>query len=358
MIASHRQARPQMPKDWCPFCPGSGRVPDGGFDVLRYPNDFPALSQSPPEPDDVSGPLFHVKPAYGRCEVLLYSDRHTATLAGMNDSQVHRITRMWRDCYNELSADPNIQYVFLFENRGDVVGVTMPHPHGQAYGYSYIPAKIQAELEGAAAYAKERGGACVYCDMLEEERRDGRRMLFENEHFSAYVPFFSPLTYGVHVTARRHVRHIGGMTEAELDALGETVRDCAGMYDTLFDAAFPYMMCLYNEPTPAAAAEAAANSTGIAKSTSAMAAEAAANSADRDAGNATGGALRGERAARGARDGFVSHFHVKFFPPMRAADKQQFFASSETGAGAWCNPNCPEEKALELRAAYLKYKGR
>ena len=71
MVASNRQNRPQMPKDWCPFCPGSGKVPDGGFDVLRYPNDFPALMQNPPDPDDVAGGLFETKPAYGRCAGLL-----------------------------------------------------------------------------------------------------------------------------------------------------------------------------------------------------------------------------------------------------------------------------------------------
>ncbi|MDR1061766.1 MAG: galactose-1-phosphate uridylyltransferase [Clostridiales bacterium] len=334
MVASHRQARPQMPKDWCPFCPGSGRVPDGGFDVLRYPNDFPALSQSPPDPDDVAGPLFRVAPAYGRCEVLLYSDRHTATLAGMADGHARKIARMWRECYADLAADPKIKYVFLFENRGDAVGVTMPHPHGQVYGYSYIPAKIQAELDGAAAYAGERGGACLYCDLLAEERRDGRRVIFENDHFTVYVPFFSPITYGAHVTARRHVRHIAEMTEGELDALGTTVRDCAGMYDALFGAAFPYMMCMYNAPTPGALRDGCGES---------------------DAGGAAAAGC-GESGAGALRDGCVSHFHVKFYPPMRSADKQQFFASSETGAGAWCNPNCPEEKAGELRAAYKKYK--
>ncbi|MDR1438669.1 MAG: galactose-1-phosphate uridylyltransferase [Clostridiales bacterium] len=333
MVASHRQARPQMPKDWCPFCPGSGRVPDGGFDVLRYPNDFPALSQAPPAPDDVAGPLFQVKPAYGRCDVLLYSDRHTATLAAMPDAHARKIARMWRECYVDFAADPKIEYVFLFENRGEPVGVTMPHPHGQAYGYSYIPAKIQAELDGAAAYAAERGGACIYCDLLAEERRDGRRVVFENAFFTAYVPFFSPITYGIHVTARRHVRHIAEMSGEELDALGETVRDCAGMYDALFDAAFPYMMCMYNAPTPGAGGQ-----QGVQQG--------------------AGGQQGGQPSAGGQQGGggcCASHFHIKFYPPMRAADKQQFFASSETGAGAWCNPSCPEEKAGELRAAHARF---
>lgn len=305
MVASHRQSRPQMPKDWCPFCPGSGRVPDGGFRVLRYPNDFPALSQTPPEPDDVSGGLFEVMPAYGRCEVLLYSDKHTATLAQMDDGHVRALAEMWRDCYADMAKDKKIKYVFLFENRGEAVGVTMPHPHGQAYGYSFVPKKVQEEIEGAKKYFDKKN-SCLFCDLLNEEKRDGRRILFENEHFTAYVPFFSPITYGVSVSANRHVPNVAAMEPDELYSLGKIIRNCAGMYDTLFNMPFPYMMCMYNSPTD------------------------------------------------GLSDEFF-HFHVMFYPPMRAADKQQFFASSETGAGAWCNPNCPEEKAEELLSAYNKY---
>lgn len=306
MIASHRQSRPQMPKEWCPFCPGSGRVPDEGYSVLRYPNDFPALSQNPPEPDDVAGEMFRVKPAYGRCEVLLYSDQHTVTLKELSNEHVHKLAQMWRDCYEDMAADKEIKYIFIFENKGEVVGVTMPHPHGQAYGYSFIPKKIKEELEGAKEYYNDKG-RCIFCDLLEEEKRDGRRIIFENEHFITYVPFFSPLTYGVHVTSKRHLPDPAAMTGIELNSLGETIRDCAGMYDALFGMPFPYMMCMHSSPTD------------------------------------------------GKSNDFY-HFHVEFFPPMRSASTQQFFASSETGAGAWCNPNCPEEKAVELRRAYEVYK--
>lgn len=307
MVASHRQARPQMPKDWCPFCPGSGQVPDNGFDVLRYPNDFPALSQSPPQPDDVAGGLFEVAPAYGKCEVLLYSDQHTVTLAELPDEHVNKLANMWRECFIDLSADEKIKYVYIFENRGEVVGVTMPHPHGQVYGYSFIPKKLAEELESAKEYYNKEGRN-LFCDLLAQEKADGRRIIFENEHFTVYVPFFSPITYGVHISANRQVPHLAAMNPAEIAALGTTLRDCAGMYDALFDMPFPYMMCMHNAPV---------------------------NSGNFDA---------------------CWQFHIEFFPPMRAADKQQFFASSETGAGAWCNPNSPEEKAAELRQAYNRFK--
>ena len=305
MVASHRQNRPQMPKDWCPFCPGSGKVPDEGFEVLRYMNDFPALRQDPPVPDDVETTMFKTAPAYGRCEVILYSDQHTAYLKDLDNDHVHKLAHLWQDCFNDMKADEKIKYVFIFENRGDVVGVTMPHPHGQAYGYPFIPKKPDEERESAAAYYEENG-RCLFCDCLADELKDGRRIVFENDSFVVYVPFFSPITYGVHVTAKRHLPDLSAMTEKELCDLGETIRDVAGMYDALFDMPFPYMMCMHNAPV---------------------------NSGDQSS----------------------YHYHVEFFPPMRAADKQQFFASSEPGVGAWCNPTCPEEKAGELRDAYAKY---
>lgn len=308
MVASHRQSRPAMPKDWCPFCPGSGKVPDD-FAVYRYPNDFPALRTDPPEPDDVaSDPLFQVAPAYGRCEVLLYSPEHTGTVAGLSDSHVHALAGMWREVFDDFCADEKIRYCFIFENRGEVVGVTMPHPHGQAYGYPFLPKTLEREVTAAMEHYGKTGEN-LFGALLDAERRDGRRILFENEHFTVYVPFFSPLTYGVHITARGNYPHLGAMPKAVLDVLGETVRDTAGMYDTLFDMPFPYMMCMHNAPT--------------------------------------------EAQYPGAEAAF--RFHIEFLPPMRGPSTQQFFASSESGAGAWCNPNCPEEKAKELRAAYEKF---
>ncbi|MCL2085002.1 MAG: galactose-1-phosphate uridylyltransferase [Oscillospiraceae bacterium] len=304
MVASYRQSRPQMPADWCPFCPGSGKVPDAGYDVMRYLNDFPALSQSPPEPDDVATDVFQTARAYGRCEVLLYSDRHTATLGDLDDEHIKKLANMWRECFVELSADERVKYVFIFENRGEQVGVTMPHPHGQVYAYPYLPPKLEREVLSAREYHIVKGGN-LFLSLLDEEKRVGTRIIARGEHFTVYVPFYSRIAYGVHVTANRPVADISEMTDAELGALGVTLRDCARMYDGLFGFPFPYMMCMHNAPV--------------------------------NSGDFTG----------------VFQFHVEFFPPLRARDKQQFFASSETGAGAFCNPTSPEEKAAEMREAYL-----
>ena len=306
MIASHRQARPQMPKDWCPFCPGSGNVPEH-YDVLKYDNDFPALSQNPPAPDDVATDFFKVRPAYGKCEVILYSPEHTVTLPELPVAHIAKLVDLWCERFADIASDPKIRYVFLFENRGEVVGVTMPHPHGQIYGYSVLPKKIELELESATQYRAETG-RCLYDDLLANELAVGERVIFRNEHFTVFLPFFTEYPYGVYVMSNRHCNYITEFSAEERVSLADTLRQTAGMLDALFDYKFPYMMCMHNAPV---------------------------------------------NLGRDVSADF--HFHIEFFPPMRSADKQKFNASSETGVWAHCNPTKPEEAAKELRAAHARF---
>lgn len=305
MIASHRQARPQMPKDWCPFCPDSGKVPPD-YEVYEYDNDFPALSQQPPVPDDVANGFFRTAPAYGKCEVILYSPGHTITLPELSDAHVEKLVDLWCQRFDALRADEKIKYIFLFENRGDVVGVTMPHPHGQIYGYPFVPKKLQLELKSSREYLAEKG-KCLFCDMLEEEKKDGRRIIFQNDDFTVFLPFFTEYPYGVYIMSNAHKQYITDFTPGERASLAVTLKHTVGMLDALFDYKFPYMMCMHNAP------------------------------------------VNGEDVS----DSY--HFHIEFFPPMRSAEKVKFNASSETGAWAHCNPTCPEQTAEELRAAYQKY---
>ena len=306
MIASHRQARPQMPKDWCPFCPGSGKVPED-YDVYKYDNDFPALSQTPPVPDDVATDFFKTKEAYGKCEVILYSPGHTTTLPELSDDHVEKLVNLWCERFDALREDEKIKYVFIFENRGEAVGVTMPHPHGQIYGYSVVPKKIQLEVQSAQEYLAEKEN-CLFCDMLKAEKEFGKRIIFQNEHFTVFLPFFTEYPYGVYIFSNAHKNNISQFTREERRALAITIKHTVGMFDSLFDYKFPYMMCMHNAP------------------------------------------VNGEDVSESY------HFHIEFFPPMRSADKIKFNASSETGVWAHCNPTCPEETSKELRAAYTRYK--
>jgi UDPglucose--hexose-1-phosphate uridylyltransferase len=305
MVASHRQNRPQMPDDWCPFCPGSGKVPEN-YDVYKYDNDFPALSQDPPVPDEVATGNYKTAEAYGRCEVILYSPQHTITLPELSVEHVKKLVDLWTERFVELSKDEKIKYIFIFENRGDIVGVTMPHPHGQIYGYPFIPKKLELELEACREHFEENK-SCLICDMIKDEIEFGKRIIFENEDFIVFLPFFVEYPYGMYIASKKHKQNLAQLNENEKYNLAQTIRDTAGTLDSVFGYKMPYMMCMHQDPV---------------------------NSGDFSE---------------------YYHFHIEFFPPMRSAEKQKFNASSETGAWAHCNPTAPEEKAEELRHAYKHY---
>lgn len=316
MIASHRQNRPQMPKDWCPFCPGENnpRVPKT-FDVLKYDNDFPALSPEPPAMDrpypDSASDIYAVAPSYGKCEVILYSPEHTGKLCNLPLSHVRRLVDLWTDRFAELSADKKHKYVFIFENRGDVVGVTMPHPHGQIYAYSVLPKKIELECDSMRDFYREHG-TCMFCRINQEEKAFAQRVIYENEHFICYIPFFADYAYGTYIASKSHKRDLLCFDDAEKDALADMIKSVTGMYDMLFGKPFPYMMCMHN------------------------------------------GAVNMDDVYPGS-DAYT-HFHIEYYPPMRSEVKQQFQASSETGVWAHCNPTSPEEKAVEMREALKAFR--
>ncbi len=301
MVASNRQARPHLPVGDCPFCPGSGRVPEQ-YDVLAYDNDFPALSPSAPEPDAVAGGPYRTAPAVGKCEVILYSPDHTAALPRLSVGQVRKVVDLWAERFAELAADPRHRYVFIFENRGPEVGVTMPHPHGQIYAYPYVPQKVRMELEACAEHHAQTG-RCLICDMNREERAFGRRMLFETEHFMAFLPFFTDYPFGAFITSKRHLTAVTDLTGVQRDDLAKTLRDLTAGMDSLYARDFPYMMALHQRPVNGPDAEP------------------------------------------------YYHFHIEFYPPLRDRERLKFLASSETGAWAPCNTAAVEDTAAVLRAA-------
>lgn len=221
IVASHRQNRPQMPQDYCPFCPGSGKVPET-YTVLAYDNDFPALSQTPPPEAPVGNAFFQTRPAYGKCEVILYTSEHQGSLSSLSGMQAGKLVELWVERFLALSADPKLKYILIFENRGEAVGVTIPHPHGQIYGYSYLPKKIALECTSIERYNREKG-RCLYCELLENELVDGRRVLFRNRFFTVFVPFFAAYPYEVFVLPTAHRCTIAELTPEERSALAETL---------------------------------------------------------------------------------------------------------------------------------------
>ena len=295
--ASHRQDRPQMPEDWCPFCPGSGRVPDH-YDCYIYPNDFAAFSIPPPEPAIQGDDFYRVAPSRGKCDVVLYSPDHNTSLPQLSLDHLVKLVQLWRKRFSQLKAMPGIRYVLIFENKGAVIGVTMPHPHGQIYSFPFVPPRLQREMAAARAHyrAKHR---CLFCDILKKERRDGRRIVAENETFTAFIPFYARWPYEVHIFSRRHLGTLEQFRASEERGLAEILKWVTLKYDNLYQFSFPYMMLLHQAPT------------------------------------------------KGIFPYF--HFHIEFYPPHRSKEKLKYLAGVETGAGTFLNDSLAEEKAAELR---------
>jgi UDPglucose--hexose-1-phosphate uridylyltransferase len=258
-------------------------------------------------PDLPASPLYKSAPATGKCEVILYSSDHRARLHDLDPSHVEKLVDLWIERTRALSEDPRIRYVFPFENRGEEVGVTMPHPHGQIYAYGFVPAKIEAELSSCRVHY-EQTHHCLVCDMNSEERRFGGRMVMENESFLAYLPFFTDYPYGVMLAPKAHRPSLLDLNASEKRDLAALLRSLTAAFDRLFDRPFPYMMVFHHAPVHAPDWQGCEPYT---------------------------------------------HFHIEFYPPLRAKDKIKWYAGSEMGAWAAGNVMQVEDSVLHLRRAVL-----
>ncbi|HEY0078638.1 MAG TPA: galactose-1-phosphate uridylyltransferase [Pyrinomonadaceae bacterium] len=306
--ATHRQARTHLPPaDFCPLCPTKPggfptEVPEATYDIVVFENRFPSLKADPPAPDVEATELYPVRPGQGVCEVVLYSPRHTSTLAAEPVEQIYKLVQVWTDRFRELGALPFVDYVFAFENKGEAIGVTLHHPHGQIYAYPFTPPRVARELEQSRAH-NDKTGRCLLCDIVAEERRDGRRVVSENESFIAYIPFFARYPYEVHISSRRHLQALTDMSVEEQRDLAALLKAVLVAFDKLFNLSFPYMMVLHQRPTDGQSYD-------------------------------------------------YYHFHIEFYPPLRTATKLKYLAGSETGAGMFINDTLAEEKAAELRGHF------
>jgi len=307
ITATHRMDRTyKPPKDFCPLCPTKPgafptEVPAEDYEIVVFQNKFPSLQPQPPEPDVEGTELTPVEPAKGECEVVLYSPRHDGTLADESVRHIRNLIRVWKDRYQELGSREEIQYVLIFENKGEAVGVTLHHPHGQIYAFPFIPPVQQHELSALAAH-REKTGRCLICDLVTQEIVDGRRIVAESGHFAAAIPFYARYPYEVHIFAKEHKPSLLALDAQEEWDLARILKLVMVKYDHLFGFSLPYLMTLHQAPT--------------------------------------GGEHEG-----------LGHFRIEFYPPHRSANKLKYLAGCESGAGSFINDSAPEAKAEELRAA-------
>ena len=307
MFAGHRQDRTFLPPDaFCPLCPTREgqpptEIPLPAFDVVVFENRFPSLVQKPPEPAVATSDLYPVERSFGANEVVVYSDDHHLSLGDMSAERVAKVVEVWADRYAALGRRDEVAYVFIFENRGVAVGVTLHHPHGQIYAYPEIPPRARRKLDVAGDHIVEHS-TCVYCDVVARERSDGVRVIAHNRSFLAFVPFAARFPYEVQVLSLRHAPSLLDLSDPERLALADVLKTVVRSYDRLFGFALPYVMSMHQAPTD-----------------------------------------DGEHQ-------HISHFHIEFTPLHRTAEKLKYLAGSELGAGAFINDTAPEDTAARLRA--------
>jgi UDPglucose--hexose-1-phosphate uridylyltransferase len=262
VVTAHRQGRPQMPGDWCPFC----ALPEK-YDVYLYPNDFPAFE--------------------GKCDVVLYSPEHTKLPSELPVSQWEKVIDLWARRTAELEADPSVKHIMIFENTGEAVGVTMPHPHGQIYAFPFVPPRVEKELASVA-----KSEECLYCLIRAKERQNDTRMILKSANFDAFSTYFARFPYETCIYASRHVKSLSDFTTEEKADFAGILSQMRKKYDALFGFPMPLMMVLHQNV----------------------------------------------------------HFYVEFLPLQRSATKLKYLAAVESSMWTFLEDVIPEEAAAQLRA--------
>jgi UDPglucose--hexose-1-phosphate uridylyltransferase len=271
VVAGTRQHRPNRPGSACPFCVGGAEAPEP-YRVRAFVNRWPSL------PDD-------------RCEVVLYTPEHDQTFPGLGLDGARRVVDLWAERTDALGARPDVAYVLVFENRGEEVGATIAHPHGQIYAYDQVPDVPLTELRRAAR------GECPVCAPVDEALS-----VATSTGWHAWVPAASAYPYGLLLAPDVHRPDLPSLDGPQRDGLAELLVDVLARLDRLFDTPLPYMLWIHQRPT--------------------------------DGGHWA-----------------EAHVHIHLISPMRAPGVQRYVAAAELGSGAFTNPVVPEDAAAALRGA-------
>lgn len=261
-IAALRQDRTyKPPADQCPLCPAPAgdrsEIPSADYDVAVFENRFPSLSGAGAPGSGFGLPTdlldgFTSAPGVGRCEVVCFSSEHDASFASLPFEHARLVVSAWQHRTRDLLARPGVAQVFCFENRGEDIGVTLTHPHGQVYAYPYVTPRTRDILRQAEAFTAATGGN-LFADTLDRELADGSRIVLRTEHTTAFVPFAARWPVEVHVYPNRHVHTVADLTDAEADDLTRTYLELLRRFDRLYDTPLPYISALHQyRPTDAA----------------------------------------------------------------------------------------------------------
>jgi len=317
IVAAHRQNRPwsgetiehkeePLPEYVadCYLCPGNLRVSgarnDNYTSTFVFDNDHPCVGFDAPQTLQEPAGIYRNRPATGIARVVCYSPNHSLTLAELEHEAIEKLLGVWQEQYRELSALDEIKHVLTFENKGEAVGVSNPHPHCQIYATNFVFKTIETEARASQRHLAETGRV-LFQDVIRAEKEDGRRIICENESAIAFIPYFARYAYEVFVAPKATHASLATLADDERRDFAALLKQVLVKFDNLWQMPFPYVMPLHQAPT--------------------------------DGGDYSG-----------------FHFHIEFHPPLRRPNLLKYLAGPEIGGGNFLSDTAPEEKAAELRA--------
>ncbi|MEO8561777.1 MAG: galactose-1-phosphate uridylyltransferase [bacterium] len=317
IVSSHRNDRPWQGEavgearhtvpaydPHCYLCPGNARISgatNGSYDsVFVFDNDHPCVGPNAPAVLEDAPGIYRNRRADGMARVVCYTPRHDLTLAELSHAEFVRLLETFQAQYRELGARPEVNHVLAFENKGEVVGVSNPHPHAQIYATNFVFRTIEVEARASADHLAEHGRP-LFADVIAAEEEDGRRLLVRQGSALSFVPYFARYPYETYVAPRETHASLADLSGEEVADLAGVLRQTLVRLDNLWRMSFPYVMVLHQAPTD------------------------------------------GE-----AHPGF--HFHVQIHTPLRKPGLLKYLAGPEVGGGNFLNDTAPEDKAAELRA--------
>jgi UDPglucose--hexose-1-phosphate uridylyltransferase len=298
-----RGALPEYASD-CYLCPGNTRIsgrrnaPYTG--VFVFDNDHPCVGDGAPGNLPAPAGIYRNQPAAGHSRVVCFTPRHDVTLAQLSETQVVSLLEVLQAQYRDLGARAEVRHVLVFENKGEVVGVSNPHPHCQIYATNFVFKTIELEAQAQAAHLSEHGRV-LFQDIIAAEEADGRRLVVRRGQALSFVPYFARYPYETFVAPRTTYASLADLAPSELTDLAAVLRETLIRLENLWRMPFPYVMVLHQAPTDGQ-----------------------------------------------PYPGF--HFHIEIHPPLRKPGLLKYLAGPEIGGGNFLNDTAPEEKAAELQA--------
>ncbi len=302
-LADNRQDRTMLPPaDQCPLCPSTAtrhtEIPAQSYDVAVFENRFPSFAMAADDAEPSADPLSRQRPGVGRCEVVCFTADHESSFSALTPTRVGTIIEAWVDRTMTLSALPYVEQVCCFENRGEEIGVTLSHPHGQIYAYPFLAPRTRRMLDSARAY-RERTRRELFADVLAAEQRSGERVVVRGDRWTAFVPFAARWPLEVHLYPHRQVPDLPALSGEERAELSWLYLDVLRRMEAVFDDALPYIAAWHQAPVGA------------------------------------------------GRD--LAYLHLQVFSIRRGAGKLKYLAGSESAMGAFVNDIRPEVAAGLLR---------